>query len=159
VIKTRDIEIIKVYIDFDANNSGDFVECVRSVINHTSQVVQFIPLAHGMINNFIRAPITETDINYSMFLIPSLNSLTGFALYLSSDVRLNYDIMQLWVLSNTTCDIQFFDGDITTAKIALWNCNGYPHRKLNDDVLRNADADKLKSLDWLNQERINYIKL
>jgi hypothetical protein len=159
VIKTRDIEIIKVYIDFDANNSSDFVECVRSVINHTSQVVQFIPLDHGMINNLIRAPITETDINYSMFLIPSLNSLTGFALYLNSGIRLDYDITELWAWRSMAYDIQFFDCDVTDSKMALWNCNGYPHRKLNDDVLYRADADKLKSLDWLNQERIDYIKL
>lgn len=153
----RDIDIIDIYIDFDENNIDEFTECVRSIINHTTAMCRFISLPKTLINKFTQKPIINDSINYSMFLIPSLNGLTGFALYLNSNIMVDYDINELWKQRDVRYDIQFFGCDIKKSGVVLWNCNGFPHRKLNDDVLQTANADYLKSLDWLNQERIDYI--
>ena len=152
-LKTEDEDIIPNYIDYDINRPELFVECVRSIALYNPGLVNYIPLPKTLINSYCSS-VLGNDINYSMFLIPILMKFRGQAIYLNESVRLHHSIRQVWAFRSMKNDVQFYNCDIDNPVIMIWNCERFPHRKLNDFVLKKASAEYLASMEWLKTETI-----
>ena len=142
------IDTIRIYIDYDENNPEQFMSCMRSVLSNTSHIVSVVPLSPTLISDYVTKPLDD-QINYSMVLIPKLNRYRGFAIYLNNNVRLNYDINDHWSRASFKYDVHFIDGDMKNPRIAIWNCDRFPHRKLDSYALQTADSTFLLSAEWL----------
>ena len=93
--------MIKVFIGYDENEAVAFHVLSHSILRHSSQPVEIIPVVKSHLKGFYqreRMPLESTDFSFTRFLTPYLCGYQGWSIFMDCDVLVTTDIAQLWVL-------------------------------------------------------------
>jgi lipopolysaccharide biosynthesis glycosyltransferase len=166
--------MIPVFIGYDPREAIAFHVCVNSIIRHSSQPVQIIPVALNLFKEYTE---THTDGSnhfiYTRFLVPYMMQWAGHAIFIDGDMIVRDDIAKLWALRDYTKDVQVVKHDYKTkmkekylgsknedyprknwSSVILWNCNSYPNRKLTPEYVMKATGAELHRFTWCSDDRI-----
>ncbi len=166
--------MIPVFIGYDPREAIAFHVCANSIIRHSSQPVQIIPVALNLFRDYTE---THTDGSnhfiYTRFLVPYMMQWKGHAIFIDGDMIVRDDIAQLWALRDHSKDVQVVKHDYKTrmpvkylgsknedyprknwSSVILWNCNSYPNRKLTPDYVMKATGAELHRFTWCTDDRI-----
>jgi lipopolysaccharide biosynthesis glycosyltransferase len=166
--------MIPVFIGYDPREAIAFHVCANSIIRHSSQPVQIIPVALNLFRDYTE---THTDGSnhfiYTRFLVPYMMKWQGHAIFIDGDMIVRDDIAQLWELRDPYKDVQVVKHNYKTrmpikylgsknedyprknwSSVILWNCNSYPNRKLTPDYVMKATGAELHRFTWCTDDRI-----
>jgi lipopolysaccharide biosynthesis glycosyltransferase len=166
--------MIPVYIGYDPREAIAFHVCANSIIRHASGPVQIIPLALNLLKEYDE---THTDGSnhfiYSRFLVPYLNSYSGWAIFMDGDMIVRDDIYKLWNLSESNKDVMVVKHDYETkmttkylgsknenyprknwSSVILWNCQNHPNKTLTPEYIQKSTGKHLHRFEWIKDERI-----
>ena len=166
--------MIPVFIGYDPREAIAFHVCANSIIRHSSQPVQIIPVALNLFREYTE---THTDGSnhfiYTRFLVPYLMKWQGHAIFIDGDMIVRDDIARLWELRDHSKDVQVVKHDYKTrmpikylgsknedyprknwSSVILWNCNSFPNRKLTPDYVMKATGAELHRFTWCTDDRI-----
>jgi lipopolysaccharide biosynthesis glycosyltransferase len=166
--------MIPVFIGYDPREAIAFHVCANSIIRHSSQPVQIIPVALNLFKDYTE---THTDGSnhfiYTRFLVPYMMKWQGHAIFIDGDMILRDDIAKLWELRDPSKDVQVVKHDYKTrmpvkylgsknedyprknwSSVILWNCNSYPNRRLTPEYVMKATGAELHRFSWCTDDRI-----
>jgi lipopolysaccharide biosynthesis glycosyltransferase len=166
--------MIPVFIGYDPREAIAFHVCANSIIRHSSQPVQIIPVALNLFKDYTE---THTDGSnhfiYTRFLVPYMMKWQGHAIFIDGDMILRDDIARLWELRDPSKDVQVVKHDYKTrmpvkylgsknedyprknwSSVILWNCNSYPNRRLTPEYVMRATGAELHRFSWCTDDRI-----
>jgi lipopolysaccharide biosynthesis glycosyltransferase len=166
--------MIPVFIGYDPREAIAFHVCANSIIRHSSQPVQIIPVALNLFRDYTE---THTDGSnhfiYTRFLVPYMMQWQGHAIFIDGDMIVRDDIARLWELRDHSKDVQVVKHNYKTrmpikylgsknedyprknwSSVILWNCNSYPNRKLTPDYVMKATGAELHRFTWCTDDRI-----
>jgi lipopolysaccharide biosynthesis glycosyltransferase len=166
--------MIPVFIGYDPREAIAFHVCANSIIRHSSQPVQIIPVALNLFKDYTE---THTDGSnhfiYTRFLVPYMMEWKGHAIFIDGDMIVRDDIAKLWALRDYAKDVQVVKHDYKTkmpikylgsknedyprknwSSVILWNCNSYPNRKLTPEYIMKATGAELHRFTWCSEDRI-----
>jgi lipopolysaccharide biosynthesis glycosyltransferase len=166
--------MIPVFIGYDPREAIAFHVCANSIIRHSSQPVQIIPVALNLFREYTE---THTDGSnhfiYTRFLVPYMMEWKGHAIFIDGDMIVRDDIAKLWDMRDYSKDVQVVKHDYKTcmpikylgsknedyprknwSSVILWNCNSYPNRKLTPDYVMKATGAELHRFTWCTDDRI-----
>jgi lipopolysaccharide biosynthesis glycosyltransferase len=166
--------MIPVFIGYDPREAIAFHVCANSIIRHSSQPVQIIPVALNLFKEYTE---THTDGSnhfiYTRFLVPYMMEWKGHAIFIDGDMIVRDDIAKLWDMRDYSKDVQVVKHDYKTrmpikylgsknedyprknwSSVILWNCNSYPNRKLTPDYVMKATGAELHRFTWCTDDRI-----
>jgi lipopolysaccharide biosynthesis glycosyltransferase len=165
---------IPIFIGYDPREAIAFHVCANSIIRHSSQPVQIIPVALNLFREYTE---THTDGSnhfiYTRFLVPYMMEWKGHAIFIDGDMIVRDDIAKLWDMRDPYKDVQVVKHDYQTrmpikylgsknedyprknwSSVILWNCNSYPNRKLTPDYVMKATGAELHRFTWCTDDRI-----
>jgi lipopolysaccharide biosynthesis glycosyltransferase len=93
--------MIKVFIGYDENETVAFHVLAHSIMRHSSQPVEIVPVVKSQMSSFYkreRAVIESTDFSFTRFLTPYLCGFEGWAIFVDCDMLVTSDIAELWAL-------------------------------------------------------------
>ena len=171
--------MIPIFVGYDPKEAIAFHTCVNSIIRLSSEPVQIIPLALNLIKDYTEQHTDgSNDFIYSRFLVPYLQSFTGWAIYIDGDMILRTDIAELWNLQQPDKDVMVVQHDYKTkmpvkylgaknedyprknwSSVILWNCNSFPNRKLTPSFVQQQTGSFLHRFNWLQDERIGRLPI
>jgi lipopolysaccharide biosynthesis glycosyltransferase len=166
--------MIPVFIGYDPREAIAFHVCANSIIRHSSQPVQIIPVALNLFKEYTE---THTDGSnhfiYTRFLVPYMMEWKGHAIFIDGDMIVRDDIAKLWDMRDYSKDVQVVKHDYKTcmpikylgsknedyprknwSSVILWNCNSYPNRKLTPEYVMKATGAELHRFTWCTNDRI-----
>ena len=166
--------MIPVFIGYDPREAIAFHVCANSIIRHSSQPVQIIPVALNLFREYTE---THTDGSnhfiYTRFLVPYMMEWKGHAIFIDGDMIVRDDIAKLWDMRDYSKDVQVVKHDYKTcmpikylgsknedyprknwSSVILWNCNSYPNRKLTPEYVMKATGAELHRFTWCTDDRI-----
>ena len=166
--------MIPVFIGYDPREAIAFHVCANSIIRHSSQPVQIIPVALNLFKEYTE---THTDGSnhfiYTRFLVPYMMEWKGHAIFIDGDMIVRDDIAKLWELRDYSKDVQVVKHDYKTrmpikylgsknedyprknwSSVILWNCNSYPNRKLTPEYVMKATGAELHRFTWCTDDHI-----
>jgi lipopolysaccharide biosynthesis glycosyltransferase len=166
--------MIPVFIGYDPREAIAFHVCANSIIRHSSQPVQIIPVALNLFKDYTE---THTDGSnhfiYTRFLVPHMMKWQGHAIFIDGDMIVRDDIAKLWELRDPSKDVQVVKHDYKTrmpvkylgsknedyprknwSSVILWNCNSYPNRRLTPEYVMKATGAELHRFSWCSDDRI-----
>ena len=165
--------MIPIFVGYDPKEAIAFHTCVNSIIRLSSEPVQIIPLALNLLKDYTELHTDGSNsFVYSRFLVPYLQSFTGWAIYIDGDMILRTDIAELWNLQQPDKDVMVVQHDYKTkmpvkylgaknedyprknwSSVILWNCNSFPNRKLTPSFVQQQTGSFLHRFNWLQDER------
>jgi len=166
--------MIPVFIGYDPREAIAFHVCSNSIIRHSSQPVQIIPVALNLFKDYSE---THTDGSnhfiYTRFLVPYMMKWAGHAIFIDGDMIIRDDITKLWDLRDSSKDVQVVKHEYKTkmkekylgsknedyprknwSSVILWNCNSFPNRKLTPEFVMKATGAELHRFTWIDDARI-----
>lgn len=166
--------MIPVFVGYDPREAIAFHVCANSIIRHSSQPVQIVPVALNLFKDYTE---THTDGSnhfiYTRFLVPYMMKWQGHAIFIDGDMILRDDIAKLWELRDPSKDVQVVKHDYKTrmpvkylgsknedyprknwSSVILWNCNSYPNRRLTPEYVMKATGAELHRFSWCSDDRI-----
>ena len=166
--------MIPVFIGYDPREAIAFHVCANSIIRHSSQPVQIIPVALNLFREYTE---THTDGSnhfiYTRFLVPYMMEWKGHAIFIDGDMIVRDDIAKLWDMRDYSKVVQVVKHDYRTlmaikylgsknedyprknwSSVILWNCNSYPNRKLTPEYVMKATGAELHRFTWCTNDRI-----
>ena len=166
--------MIPVFIGYDPREAIAFHVCANSIIRHSSQPVQIIPIALNLFRDYTE---THTDGSnhfiYTRFLVPYMMEWKGHAIFIDGDMIVRDDIAELWALRDYSKDVQVVKHDYKTkmpvkylgsknedyprknwSSVILWNCNSFPNRRLTPEYVMKATGAELHRFTWCSEDRI-----
>jgi lipopolysaccharide biosynthesis glycosyltransferase len=108
---------IPVFLGYDPREAIAYHTCVNSIIRHASQPVAIVPIALNLFQDY-----EETHDNSQIilstpdFLVPHLMSYTGWAIFIDGDMVLRDDIVKLWNIQGSHCDVMVVKHDYKTRR-------------------------------------------
>ena len=165
---------IPVFVGYDPREAIAYHVCVNSIIRHASQPVAIVPVALNLFQDYKETHGDNSNhFVYTRFLVPHLMSYTGWAIFIDGDMILRDDIVKLWNLRESHCDVMVVKHDYKTrmtekymgarnedyprknwSSVILWNCSSYPNRKLTPSFVQSQPGSYLHRFSWLDNERI-----
>lgn len=168
---------IPLYIGFDPREAACFHVFAQSVIERASVPVALHPLHKPMLAGFDGQKDGTNAFIYSRFLVPSLQSWQGFALFADGDMACLDDIARLWELRDPKYAVQVVKHDYRTkyprkyvgtpmesqnldypkknqSSVMLWNCGHPKNRILTREFVNEAPGSLLHRFEWLRDEEI-----
>ena len=107
--------MIPIFVGYDPKEAIAFHTCVNSIIRLSSEPVQIIPLALNLLKDYTELHTDGSNsFVYSRFLVPYLQSFTGWAIYIDGDMILRTDIAELWNLQQPDKDVMVVQHDYKT---------------------------------------------
>ena len=168
------IQKISLVVGFDQTESVAYHTFCQSVIDQSSQPVQFIPLAD---NNLSCYKETHADGSnkfiYSRFLTPFLSDFAGWAIFADGDMVCQADIAELWALRDESKAVLVVKHDYQTkaslkylgnrnenyprknwSSLILWNCAHAANKILTPEFIQEKPGSYLHRFSWLSDDLI-----
>lgn len=169
--------MVPLFVGYDPREAIAYHVFCQSVIEHASMPVQFIPLHAPMLSNFDGQQDGTNAFIYSRYLIPSLQNLSGWALFCDGDMIVKDDIAKLWALRDDRYAAMVVKHDYQTrhprkyigtplendnldyprknwSSVTLWNCGHPSNRILSRKFVADAGGRLLHRFAWLKDEEI-----
>jgi lipopolysaccharide biosynthesis glycosyltransferase len=149
-----------------------------SVLEKSTSLINFTPLAHQNLNFFKNHDDGSNKFIYSRFLTPFLNEYSGWAIFADGDMVCNHDITELWNLKDPSKAVQVVKHEYKTKKtvkylgnknedyprknwssLVLWNC-GHPANKiLTPEFIQDKPGSFLHRFSWLDDSQIGELPI
>jgi len=165
---------ISIVVGFDQREAVAYHVFCQSVIDKSSQPVQFLPLAENTLSGYKE---THTDGSnkfiYSRFLTPFLMGYSGWAIFADGDMVCQADISELWALRDESKAVQVVKHHYQTKAIKkylgninenypkknwssmiLWNCMPQANSILAPEFIQGLTGSYLHRFPWLSDELI-----
>tara|TARA_R110002051_G_scaffold272840_2_gene333401 strand:- start:9803 stop:10591 length:789 start_codon:yes stop_codon:yes gene_type:complete len=184
--------IYTIYIGYDHREAIAYDVLKESILDHSSIPINIIPLKQEELRrvNFYRRNYYikdknnydttdnkpfSTDFSFTRFLIPFLNRLDGYALFMDCDMMVRSDIAEVfesvnrgedkavWCVKhrhipNTSTKMDDKIQTVYTRKnwssFVLWNCSHEAHKNLTIDDVNLKTGWYLHNFKWLNDNDI-----
>ena len=168
---------INIVVGFDQRESVAYHTFCQSVIENSSALVSFIPLAINSLKIYKETHKDQSnDFIYSRFLTPYLNSFEGWAIFADGDMICHADIKELWDLRDESKALLVVKHDYQTkanikylgnknenyprknwSSVILWNCSHPKHKILTPEFIQNQTGKYLHRFSWLDDDEIGEI--
>ena len=185
-------DINTIYIGYDSREAIAYDVLKESILDHTSEPVNIIPLYKEdlrKINMYRRSSYMKdnnhydtidhkpfsTDFSFTRFLVPFLNRLSGYALFMDCDMLVRSDISKvfdyakqgedkaIWCVKHkhipntpTKMDdkIQTVYSRKNWSSFVLWNCSHEGNKNLTIDDVNLKTGWYLHNFKWLVDDEI-----
>ena len=171
------MDAVTVFVGFDPRESAAYHVFCQSVLDTSSQLVQFIPLHKPMLENFDGQRDGTNAFIFSRYLVPHLMHYKGWAIFVDGDMVCVHDIANLWALRQDEYAVQVVKHDYRTrhprkyigtklendnvdyprknwSSVMIWNCGHPSNRLLNPEFVREASGSFLHRFEWLKDDEI-----
>jgi hypothetical protein len=171
---------IPLYVGFDQREAACYHTFCQSVIERASVPVSFHPLHGPMLANFDGQKDGTNAFIYSRFLVPYLQSYTGWAIFCDGDMAMCDDIAKLWnlredfVFDKAVAVVQHdytskhprkylgtpMEADNVSyprknwSSVILWNCGHMANRILTPEFVKEAPGSFLHRFSWIKDDQI-----
>ena len=166
---------MKIFIGFDSVETVAFHTLAQSIINHTSEPVEIIPLKLSMLPMYDRPrdPHQSNEFSFSRFLIPHLCGYKGKALFMDCDMIFRTDPKELFDLIEDNMSVAVVKHDYTPStstkylgavqyryprknwsSVMLFNCEHPDCKRLTPDFVNKADSLSLHRFWWTHDDNI-----
>lgn len=171
---------IPVYIGYDPVESGAFWTCAASILEHSSQPVEIIPLKRSQLPlTRPRHPKQSNEFSFTRWLVPYLQNYSGYGIFVDCDFLFMADIAELWFLRDPTKAVQVCKHNTNTFKegtkylgteqtvydkkcwssLMLFNCEHEATRRLVPDYIDRANGLDLHQFKWCKDEEIGSLPI
>lgn len=165
---------IPIFVGYDPREAIAYHTCVNSIVRHATQPVAIVPVALNLFQDYQETHTDgSNDFIYTRFLVPHLMSYTGWAIFIDGDMILRDDIVKLWNLRESHCDVMVVKHDYKTRRtekylgsknedyprknwssVILWNCSSWPNRRLTPEFVQSSSGAELHRFSWITDDRI-----
>lgn len=165
---------ISIVVGFDQREAVAYHVFCQSVIDKSTNPVQFLPLAENTLSSYKEVHTDGSNkFVYSRFLTPFLMNFSGWAIFVDGDMVCQADISELWALRDESKAVQVVKHDYQTkarkkylgnknenyprknwSSVILWNCSSYPNRKLTPEFIQKSTGAELHRFTWIDDARI-----
>lgn len=162
------------YVGFDQREAVAYHVFCQSVLEKSSQAIQFTPLAITSLTNYEEVHKDGSNqFIYSRFLTPYLNNFSGWAIFADGDMVCNADISELWDLRDETKAVQVVKHNYKTkqttkylgnvnqdyprknwSSLVLWNCGHAANKVLTPAFVSEKSGSYLHRFSWLADDLI-----
>ena len=164
---------INVFVGFDQLEAIAYHVFCQSVLEKSTSLINFTPLAHQNLNFFKNHDDGSNKFIYSRFLTPFLNEYSGWAIFADGDMVCNHDITELWNLKDPSKAVQVVKHEYKTKKtvkylgnknedyprknwssLVLWNCEHPANKILTPEFIQDKPGSFLHRFSWLDDSQI-----
>ena len=165
---------ISLVVGFDQREAVAYHVFCQSVIDNSSNPVQFLPLAENTLQDYEEVHTDGSNrFIYSRFLTPYLMGYCGWAIFADGDMVCQADISELWALRDESKAVQVVKHDYQTktnkkylgnknenyprknwSSLILWNCAHPENKVLTPDFIQNQPGSYLHRFSWLDDSLI-----
>ena len=169
---------INVFVGFDQLEAIAYHVFCQSVLEKSTSLINFTPLAHQNLNFFKNHDDGSNKFIYSRFLTPFLNEYSGWAIFADGDMVCNHDITELWNLKDPSKAVQVVKHDYKTKKtvkylgnknedyprknwssLVLWNCEHPANKILTPEFIQDKPGSFLHRFSWLDDSQIGELPI
>ncbi len=174
--------MIPVFVGYDARESIAYHTFCQSVIETTSDTVQFVPLNSPMLGGFDGQQDGSNAFIYSRYLVPSLMKWDGWAIFADGDMICTQDLVGLWNLRDDQYAVMVAKHNYETAyprkyigtsmesdnvnyprknwsSVMLWNCYHRKNQILTPEFVAEAGPTFMHRFQWLKDEEIGELPM
>jgi hypothetical protein len=168
----------KVFVGWDSREDEAYQVCRSSMLRRASVPVEIEPLRQAELRArglYWRAadPLASTEFTYTRFLVPTLMSFSGWALFCDCDFLWLDDVAKLFALvddqfavmcvqhDHRPAETTKMDGRIQTvyprknwSSLVLYHCGHPANRALTADVVNREAGSFLHQFRWLDDKQI-----
>ena len=169
---------INVFVGFDQLEAIAYHVFCQSVLEKSTSLINFTPLAHQNLNFFKNHDDGSNKFIYSRFLTPFLNEYSGWAIFADGDMVCNHDITELWNLKDPSKAVQVVKHEYKTKKtvkylgnnnedyprknwssLVLWNCEHPANKILTPEFIQDKPGSYLHRFSWLDDSQIGELPI
>jgi lipopolysaccharide biosynthesis glycosyltransferase len=169
---------INVFVGFDQLEAIAYHVFCQSVLEKSTSLINFTPLAHQNLNFFKNHDDGSNKFIYSRFLTPFLNEYSGWAIFADGDMFCNHDITELWNLKDPSKAVQVVKHEYKTKKtvkylgnknedyprknwssLVLWNCEHPANKILTPEFIQDKPGSFLHRFSWLDDSQIGELPI
>ena len=169
---------INVFVGFDQLEAIAYHVFCQSVLEKSTSLINFTPLAHQNLNFFKNHDDGSNKFIYSRFLTPFLNEYSGWAIFADGDMVCNHDITELWNLKDPSKAVQVVKHEYKTKKtvkylgnknedyprknwssLVLWNCEHPANKILTPEFIQDKPGSFLHRFSWLDDSQIGELPI
>lgn len=169
----------KVFVGYDPTQAVAFHVCVDSLIRHSSEPIEIIPLYLPQLSTYKELHGDGSNqFIYSRFLVPHLCHFQGLALFIDGDMVVNGDVCDLFAMAENgfSRSVWVCKHDYKTkqqvkyrgnrnedyprknwSSVIMWNCASFPNRRLSPEYVQRAGGAELHRFGWIPDDRIGEI--
>ena len=172
---------MNVYVGWDSREAIAYDVCVHPIRERTKSNPSIVALKQAELREsglYWRGAdvLASTQFTYTRFLVPLIQSFTGWALFMDCDFLVLSDIARLFDLRDERFALQCvkhdyvpkddtkMDGQVQTryprknwSSLVLWNCSHPSNRVLSADVVNSKEGSYLHRFQWLADDEIGEI--
>jgi len=169
--------MIPIYVGYDPREALVYHVFCQSVIEQSSELVQFVPLHQEMLHGFDGQQDGTNAFIFSRYLVPFLQGFAGPAVFVDGDMHVNADITELLDLFDPDKAVQVVKHDYTTqhprkyigtplandnlhyprknwSSVMIFNCGHESNKILTPEFVSDAGGAFLHRFQWLNDDEI-----
>lgn len=169
---------INLFVGFDQLEAIAYHVFCQSVLEKSTSLINFTPLAHQNLNFFKNHDDGSNKFIYSRFLTPFLNEYSGWAIFADGDMVCNHDITELWNLKDPSKAVQVVKHEYKTKKtvkylgnknedyprknwssLVLWNCEHPANKILTPEFIQDKPGSFLHRFSWLDDSQIGELPI
>ena len=171
---------VRIFVGFDQREAIAYHTFCQSIIERSSNLVSFHPLALRNLRNTYAEMHRDgsNEFIYSRFLVPALCDFQGWALFCDGDMIVQDDIYKLWQMRNSNYAAQVVQHDYKTrypfkylgarnedyprknwSSVILWNCSHPANRILTPDMVSESTGSYLHRFSWLPDHLIGRLPI
>lgn len=169
---------MKIFIGWDSTEEIAYDVCVASIRRHARNRPDIVPLkqpelrAQGLYWRE-KDPLASTEFTYTRFLVPTLCSFSGWALFMDCDFLFTADVEELFRRADDKYALMCvkhdyrptektkMDGAVQTvyprknwSSLVLWNCGHPANAVLRPEVVNSETGAFLHRFQWLDDDLI-----
>lgn len=152
----NDVELLRVFIGYDAKLPVLYNVAQHSIIRHSSIPVAMTPIFNQHLKSVFhreRNPLQSTEFSFSRFLVPYLCNFSGWALFMDNDVIARGDLAELWNLRDENYAVQCVKHDhqpTTAVKFLGEQQTSYAKKNWSSVMLMNCSKCKTLTPEFVN---------
>jgi lipopolysaccharide biosynthesis glycosyltransferase len=148
--------MIRVFIGYDSNEVVAWHTLCHSIMRHTKQPTQFIPLMRSQLEGIYDRPKQgkeSTEFSMTRFLVPYLSDYEGWSIFMDCDMLVTRDFKELWDLRDDKYAVQCVKHDYsptTTRKFLNQEQSVYEKKNWSSVMLFNNAKCKALTPEYVN---------